>query len=744
MLRIGTVGWRAAGLTALAVIWLLGSALGAQTAPSGVTGIVVAGNGLPVAGATVKAGAEQTVTDPNGHFSLATAASSITVTATGFAPTTMAVNASPMRVELVPAPLSESVTVTATARNQTTAAVPLQTVVMSSERIKASAPSNADTILRGFSDLGTFRTSTSLEANPTTQGVSLLGTGSSGASRALVLLDGLPVNDIYGGWVNWLRIPTEDLSSVSVVSGGASPLYGNQALSGVIGFQTTTPVHTYLDARTGGGSLGTALADGSGAVVAQKWSLDVRGRGINVNGYVPIADPGTVDHKAGVLAQDWAPTLRYIASPSAMFSLSGEYFGENRQNGTVLTVNSTRLRQIAGHAIIDRGGVWDGSFFDQSEDFSANFSSVAANRDSENLVLQQQVPSRAQGAALNYTRAEARWSVVGGLSYMHITAVDNETTPFSAPNRARAENGRQRLYGGFLEASVSPLTNLSITGTLRQDHWSNFDAFQTTPTVTTFYPNRIRTAWSPSLGAVWAAQPWLSLRLSGYQSFRAPSLNELYRPFRVGNVNTLGNPNLAAERYRGAQAGAELTPSATTRLRVTYFDGYVSNLVTSVTLSTTPTLITRQRQNVGRVRPRGETFSGQWSVRPNLTLWGSYTHLNSSVISAAQTALVGLAVPHVPNNNFSARLLTTEHGFTFSAVERFGGSNFDDDQNTFLLPSFWNTDFFLSRTFGHYAPYFAVENLWNRRYAVELTPDAYLSSPRAVTAGVRIQLGGKS
>lgn len=734
------MGRLAASVAALLAFCLFGSIVVAQT--GGVSGIVVAGNGLPIAGATVKSGTEQTVSDPSGHFTLAAPGTDLTVSAQGFAPATVQVNAPAVRVELVPAAMSESVTVTATARNQTTAAVPLQTVVMGSERIKTSAPSNADSILRSFSDLGTFRTNSSLTANPTTQGVSLLGTGSSGASRALVLLDGLPVNDIYGGWVNWLRVPVENLSSVSVVSGGASPLYGNQALSGVIGFQTATPVHTYLDARLGGGGLGTGLADGSGAVVGQKWALDVRGRGLNVNGYVPIANPGAVDHNAGVLAQDWAPTLRYIASPKAMFSLSGEYFGESRQNGTILQVNSTRLRQIAGHAVIDQGGVWDGSFFDQSEDFSANFSSVADDRNTESLVLQQQVPSRAQGAALNYTRSQARWSVVGGLSYMHITAVDNETTPFSLPNRARAENGRQRLYGGFLEASVSPLTNLTVTGTLRQDHWSNFDAFETTPKGTTFYPNRIRSAWSPSLGAVWAARPWLSLRLSGYQSFRAPSLNELYRPFRVGNVNTLANPYLAAERYRGAQAGAEVTPRANLRLRATYFDGYVSNLVTSVTVSTTPSLITRQRQNVGRVRPRGETFSGQWMVRPNLTLWSSYTHLDSTVISADQASLVGLAVPHVPSNNFSARLLTTARGFTFSAVERFGGSNFDNDQNTFLLPSFWNTDIFLSRAFGHYAPYLAVENLWNRRYAVELTPDVYLNSPTAVTAGVRIQLGG--
>lgn len=723
-----------------ALVALLALALAAQTVR--ITGIVVAGNGLPVAGATVAAGTARARTGEQGGFTLvAGPGTSIVITAPGYAAATATAATQPLRVVLHPASITESVTVTATARNQSVAAVPLQTVVMGRARLEAAAPPNADALLRQFTDLDTFRESGSLSAHPTTQGVSLLGTGSSGASRALVLLDGLPLNDFYGGWVDWLRVPDEDLTSISVVSGGASALYGNDALSGVIGLQTRTAATTHLDLRTGGGELGTALADGAGAVVGSKLALTVRGRGIRVGGYVPAANPGAVDRDAGVAAQDWQPVLAWTASPHALFRLSSEYFAENRRNGTVLEVNGTRLRQLALRAIVDNHGVWNASAFTQAEDFDSTFSSITPDRNSEKLVLQQQVPSLAQGAALDWSQAGSAWSVVAGGSYTHVTAVDNETTPQYADRAARQENGRQRLGGAFAEATWTPRPHWSWTATLRRDGWSDYDAFQNTPTGLTPFPDRGESAWSPSLGTVWQARSWLSLRLSGYESFRAPTLNELYRPFRVGNVLTEANPLLAAERYRGAQAGAVAQLTHALSLHATYFDGTVSNLVTSVTLSSTPALITRQRQNLGRVRPRGATLGAQWRPLSALALWAGFTHIDARVLSAAPPSLVGLAAVHVPQNAFSSHALVHWRGWTLAATERFGGRSFDDDQNHFVLPSFWTTGAFASRTFGRWSPYLAATNLWSRRYAVELTPDALLNAPRTLTAGLRLRWG---
>ena len=738
--------WRVAWLPLL-----LGISLAAQQNGS-FTGVVVSGDGLPVAQARVQAGEGAGVaTADNGRFSLSSLhlPATITVTAPGFAPGKVTVTRLPVRVVLHPAALAETVTVAATARNAQVTSVPIKTSIMGRERVQTSAATNFDSVVRDFADVSTFRRSTSMTANPTTEGVSLLGIGSSGASRALVLLDGLPVNDSFGGWVNWLRVPDQAVSEVSVVSGGASSLYGNDALSGVIDVTTQAATHPMLSLRAGGGSLGTGVLDSIGSLGGDHLSADLRLRGIHTDGYVPIADPGKVDSRAGVTANDISPELHWTPSARAMFSLAGEYFGESRHNGTVLTQNSTALRQLAARGVVDAYGVWQGNLFTQSEDYASSFTSVNDSRSFEKLVLEQRVPSLTTGGALNWSNTLLpSLRMVAGGSWMRVSAVDAEIAPLSKTSPNRNENGRQRLLGGFAELQWTPLPSLSVMGTVRGDQWRNYDAFELTNTGSTFYPNRSSSAVSPSLGLVWKPRGPVSFRASSYTSFRAPTLNELYRPFRVGNVLTEANPLLAAERYRGVQAGVDVTLPEHGLLRATWFDGRASNVVTNVTLSSAPSMITRQRQNVGRIRPRGESLQAQFQPLRSLTLWGDWTHLHSVVESAQTNTLIGRWVAHVPRNNFSLRALSTWRGWQASAIERFGGAQFDDDLNQFPLPSYWTTDLYLSHgiTAGPgwlrgVAPYIAVENLWNRRYPVEVTPDNYLSSPRSFTAGLQIRLG---
>src|SRR4051794_41877771 len=82
-----------------------------------------------------------------------------------------------------------------------------------------------------------FRRSSSLVANPTSQGLSLRGLGSTAASRTLVLANEIPLNDAFGGWIYWDEMPELSVRDVTVVRGGASDLYGSSAIGGVIEIQ---------------------------------------------------------------------------------------------------------------------------------------------------------------------------------------------------------------------------------------------------------------------------------------------------------------------------------------------------------------------------------------------------------------------------------------------------------------------------------------------------------------------------
>ncbi len=96
-------------------------------------------------------------------------------------------------------------------------------------------------MLRQVPTFSLFRRTSSIAANPTAQGVSLRGIGPSGVSRTLVLLDDVPFNDPFGGWVYWTRVPMMNAERIEIIDGATSSLYGNYAMGGVINIVTNRP-----------------------------------------------------------------------------------------------------------------------------------------------------------------------------------------------------------------------------------------------------------------------------------------------------------------------------------------------------------------------------------------------------------------------------------------------------------------------------------------------------------------------
>ncbi|MCA1732903.1 MAG: Plug domain-containing protein, partial [Acidobacteria bacterium] len=102
-----------------------------------------------------------------------------------------------------PVRIDESITVTATRSEETLADTAASVTLLEKEDLQDSAPMALDEKLRRVPGFTLFRRSGSRFAHPTAQGVSLRGVGASGASRALVIDDGVPLNDPFGGWVYW-------------------------------------------------------------------------------------------------------------------------------------------------------------------------------------------------------------------------------------------------------------------------------------------------------------------------------------------------------------------------------------------------------------------------------------------------------------------------------------------------------------------------------------------------------------
>ena len=240
----------------------------ALTAAS-VSGVVHDASGGVVSGAAVvvriASGTEQrTTTGPDGRFSIDVPDAgdvTVVVRAGGFAEKTEQVQASQIAnidVVLVPATLFETVTVTPTRSEQRLGDTPASQNIVTSKEIEESPALVADDVLRNVPTFSLFRRTSSLVAQPTTQGVSLRGIGPSGQSRTLVLLDGVPFNDPFGGWVYWTRVPMASVDRIEMTDGATSSLYGNYAMGGVINIITTKPSRAMADradvsrpARTG-------------------------------------------------------------------------------------------------------------------------------------------------------------------------------------------------------------------------------------------------------------------------------------------------------------------------------------------------------------------------------------------------------------------------------------------------------------------------------------------------------------
>ncbi len=663
----------------------------------------------------------------------------------------------PIEVTLSPKAHAEHITVTATRTAQRVSDTAASVTVLTPADLAASGGLTLDDTLAQVPGFNLFRRNGSLAANPTALGVSLRGVGSSGASRALVISDGIPLTDPFGGWVYWDRVPSTSVEAVEVVKGGVSDLYGGNALGGVINVIPRRHRDSSLTFSTFYGNEVTPDASVTGSLRMGAWVASASSEGFHTDGYVSVLPPlaGSVDTR--VASEHLATQFqleRLFGEHDRVFG-SGSIFEDARKNGTPLQNNDNHLRQLAAGA--DWQSTTAGSFqlrmFGGPEDYDQTFSSIAAGRNSETLTDIQRVPSYQAGLSTLWTRSAGTHQTLGaGFDGQQIRGASNELL-FSSGSLLSAvgAGGRQRVWGLFGEDIIRINTRWLITGGARVDSWSNYDALSVTrplavpgPLHVTNFNTRNEQAFSPRLSTLFRARENLTVRASIYRAFRAPTLNELYRNFRQGNTQTLANSALIAEQLTGAEAGASYH-AWHDRLGIqgTLFWSDISDPIANVTLSTTPTLTTAQRQNLGETRSRGAEFETEARLTNSLTISGGLQYVDATVRSfPANALLVGLLVPHVPRHNVNCQAsYSRPHFLTASLQGSFTGSTFDNDQNTLLLRNYFQLSALASRPLGHGMDVFvAGENLANQRYDVARTPVLTSGPPILFRAGFRLTI----
>lgn len=749
-------------LSYLILFFLLSSAAWAQQVT--VRGVVQDATGAAIPGAQVILRSpdqnEILLTDSEGRFSgtvLGGVNVIVHVTAPGFAAVEKTLPAS-----LEPVPLTfvlrgvaqgERIVVSATRSEMKLSEVPGSAVELSPQDLSANAGLTLDDVLRQVPGFELYRRSSSRVANPTTQGVSLRGLGASGPSRALVLEDGVPLVDPFGGWVFWDEVPRAELSSIEVFRGGESNLYGSDALGGVIQMLTRVPSSPAFSIDTSYGTENTPELSAWGGTKISRWDF---GTGIDMSrtdGYtlVPPSQRGLVDIDANSRHATVDAGAGYQLSENGRAFLRGTFFDESRDNGTPLQKNSTGIG--AGTAGVNSSVGDHDSFFarisGQVEGYDQTFSSIASNRNSEALTDIQHVPSQEVDGAVQWNHELKRQTLIGGIDVQEVMGASDEqlisaTSGFHFANNIAG--GRQRSTGIFGEDIYRIKDRWTVIAGARWDDWSNFAGNTvriSLPSATAaglFFPNRNETSFSPRLSVMRNLGSNAGVWVSGYRAFRAPTLNELYRSFRQGRALTENNPALTAERLTGAEAGVRATAfNQKFESRATAFWADIVNPVTNVTLSSTPALTTRERENLGRIRSLGGELDGVLHMTSTLQLSAGYQFTHAYVEGSTES-LVGNRVPEVPQHQLTweARYWNPKR-IMLSVEGRYATSQFDDDLNTLVLGPYFVMDVFAGRQFrGGVVGYAAIENILNDRYAVAYAlPVQNLGPPILARVGIR-------
>ncbi len=665
------------------------------------------------------------------------------------------IQAHPMRLE--------EIVVTATRTGLREGEPSAAATVLDRETIESSASISVDDILRTIPGFSLYRRSSSMvtspDLDPEAQGVTLRGIGPSGSSRALVLVDGVPLIDPFDGQVFWGRISSESIDHVEVVRGSGASLWGNCAMAGVINIITKKPSETGAALKATYGTNGLTDDDVSVTGRFGNWTIGLDGNFFNTHGFPAIAhaERGPVDGDASSRHELLNGRVAYQVGDSASVFMHGQFFDEVHNDGTALRHSGTSagLFNAGGTLRTDDGDEWQAQLFSNVQTFNIQSSEASDDRTTEHRSLRQKTPFSDGAGSLVWSRkvwtpllltagVDTHW--IGGKSRDQIF---DDTGVSSEHQRTR---GQQFFGGVFFQGIYTPTPQWEIALSGRGDLWQNYDGTQTTvmndgSVAKTSFPSRTSTAFSPRLGVLYRVAPWLQVRGAAYRGFRAPTLAELYRQSNVEDLKLLPNPHLTAERLNGAEMGFDLPLVENVDFRATGFWSEVENPVTNVGIAFTPDgeATERMRRNEGLARTLGAEAEVLYQILPGVELSGSYLFADATLVRTGphDKDLEGTALAQIPPHTFTVRgHYSNPRLFTFVLEGRFVDDQFEDQEHNDKQGSFFilNASLMRSLPWWQGEMFLAAENLTNREYVVDHASGVpHIGTPLLGHGGVRFR-----
>jgi iron complex outermembrane recepter protein len=582
--------------------------------------------------------------------------------------------------------------------------------------------------------------------HPTAQFVSIRGLGTR---RALVLLDGVPLNDGFGGWINWGLVP-DRVERVEVIPGGGSNLYGTWAMGGIINIisQSGRP-KTGASADMSGGLFGTNIQSVRAQYGNDRTGLTLSYRRFDTTGFltVPSYQRGPVDEPVGSEHHQFTGRVSHELTSHTIATISGTYYREDRSFGTPLSQGSRTIGTVSFGLKGDQGawGMWETKAFAQWQTFNNQSAAVLPSpsvRLSDQLDRLQTIPSNDLGGMAQWSVPFLSFSrIVAGGDIRAILAQSEETLVPS--QTSLVTRGKQVGIGTFGEWIIEPFDALVLTAGTRWDWWKNFGGSHTAgsgPTGTT--QDNAASIVNPKVSLLYRINDRVRVGASVYQAFRAPTLNELYRDFSSSGFAFLSNDRLEPERLTGGDMKVDvaLLPDGLLDFRAVGHYDVIKDQILFVTQGPTSAM----RQNIGKGRSVGTDIELRSRLNDELFMTLGYSFVDSIITSfPGNPSREGLRIPNVSRHQVTAAFTIGRLDFAQLTLQaRYLSRQFADDLNRQSIADFIVLDASLRKRIASWAELFIDgENLTDRRYIATQTGSIKtLGQPLLVLGGLRIDL----
>lgn len=642
--------------------------------------------------------------------------------------------------------------VTATRTEREVSDVPASVTVITSEEIENSPAHSADELIQGLAGIDSLHTIGILSTS-TSNKISMRGLGGGSEARVLLLIDGVPANDLSVGSVEWNQIPKEDIERIEIVRGPASAIYGSNAMGGVINIITkSASKETKGKATIGYGTFNTREGNASFSGSSGKVGYRLSAGALRSDGYMslPKSKQNATSIDQGVERENLSGNISFELNERASLDFKASHFHE-QQTGTQDYAGFNPYEQSADDLTgkyvlnLDNGSQFSAQLYgkhDKSSYDSANYATGYTSTSYTSEATQDRHGGNLQYTTLYSTEGGTDHVFTGGLEYSDGN-MDRHDDYLDGSGRVIKIRGSQRYNALYLQDEIFMLDDALIVDIgARNDHWHNYDGYgyddNATP-VETHYANSSSSAVNPKLSARYTVSPATSIRGSVGKAFRAPTLNDLYSTFVWGTSVWAGSPNLDPETVVSYELGIDQKIGAAADLSLTAYHNDAKDFIGFITPDPVGNPSYREKQNIGEVSTQGlelelhYRMNEQWSIALN----GTY---NRSVVEkyAADSSIEGNLLPESPKYKGSLSIdYANPSLFTAKTTLRYVGDRYSDDANTEskVYDSYTIVDMHLAKKFDKtYSASLDISDLFDRGYT-----EYYVSPGRTVMLNLSAQ-----